>query len=191
MKVVINLFFLSALIIGIASCGGVKNTTTEASGNPTMSMESPGSITFAAANNRYNANGTFNSWRFTDVKMKSDNIETLSANLEIDLASISEKSDKLTSHLKSADYFNVAAFAKANITISNVQSNGGDAYTADMELSMMGKSQKLVTEFVATGKQPIRVKGTATVDRSIFGIGVDNTGVPSGIVVSFDTALPN
>jgi len=55
---------------------------------------------------------------------------------------------------------------------------------------MRGKSQKMKSEFTVTNQNPLTVKGTAKVDRSIFGIGVENTSVPSEIEVTYETVIP-
>ncbi len=156
---------------------------------PDIKSLSPGTITFAAANDRYSAEGTFKNWKFLSVKMDKNDIKTWDAMLEIDLTSIWEKSDKLTQHLKAPDYFNVGEYGKATVAINNVQSKGGTKYVADMTLSMMDQEQTLRSDFILVSEKPMRVRGTAKVDRSIFKIGVENTSVPDLIEVTFDTVV--
>ncbi len=157
-------------------------------GTPTIGKV-PGAITWEAANERYSAEGTFKNWRMTDVKMIGDDLTTLTAKLEIDLTSIWEKSPKLTDHLKADDYFGVAKYQLATIEVTKV-AKGAGSYNADMLLKMRGKEQKLKGTFTVTKMKPLTIKGSAMVDRSIFGIGTENTSVPNEIKVMFDTVIP-
>lgn len=197
MKSYFNVLFLFS-VIAIISCTPTKEVTqtvpevTEPEPKVdvfTVSTETPGVISFVAANQRYRAEGAFKKWYFTKANMTDGNVESFTGSITIDMTSISEKSPKLTDHLKAPDYFNVAEFANATIDISNVKSQGGDKYTADMMLNMMGKSKKLQGTFNVTNMKPFTVSGTATVDQSFFGVGGQD-GVPVGINVSFNTAVP-
>ncbi len=152
-------------------------------------LDTPGSITWEAANDRYSAEGTFKNWRMTDVKMVGDDLNTLTAKLEIDLTSIWEKSPKLTDHLKADDYFGVEEHQLATIEVKRVF-KGKEKHTAIMWLTMRGKEQKLTGNFEVVSMKPMRIKGETMVDRSVFGIGVDNTSVPNEIKVMFDTVIP-
>lgn len=189
MKQTITLI-LCTFIIAAMSCGGGKKVSDTASASTSkMGMNTPGVISFAAANERYSADGTFKKWKFTNVEMAKGKIETLKADIDIDLTSIWEKSDKLTDHLKANDYFDVAKYTTANLGISNVRAKG-DKYVADLELKMRGVTQKMESEFEVISKKPMTVKGTAMVDRGLFTIGVENTSVPNLIAVTFNTVIP-
>ncbi len=149
-----------------------------------------GTIKFAAANDRYSADGTFKNWSFTKVDMKGQNISTLSATIKVDLTSIWEKSEKLTDHLKASDYFNMEKYTTATIDISNVEENADGTYTADMKLNMKGLSQDMKSTFTVTKKKPLHVTGTAMVDRKLFGLGIENTSLVELVEVSYDTDVP-
>lgn len=149
----------------------------------------PGKITWAAANDRYSADGSFKNWQITKVKMNGDDLNTLTARIEIDLTSIHEKSPKLTNHLKADDYFGVSQYTTATIDVTKVIS-AGKTNMATMVLKMRGKQQTMKSNFEVVSTSPLRIKGSAMVDRSIFGIGVENTSVPSEIKVMYDTTIP-
>jgi len=199
MKFYFNAFLLISLFAFIG-CTPTKETVNTPPSTPpspvaekpaTVSMETPGTISFVAANHRYNAEGEFKKWHFTRVNMKGSELTTLTASLVIDIASVSEKSAKLADHLRAPDYFNVAQYAVAKMDISKVKSTGENNYTANMKLDMMGKTQDLIGEFTVVSTKPLTVSGTAKVDRSIFGVGsIDGDGVPNEIVVKFDTVIP-
>ncbi|MFK8101447.1 MAG: YceI family protein [Saprospiraceae bacterium] len=160
-----------------------RNVSTVKKTSPT-----PGVISFAAANERYSASGVFKAWKFTQIEMNADKVESLSATLEIDLSSISEKSQKLTKHLKAWDYFDVEKYTTATIDITNVRPKGAK-YVADFTLKMKDETQTMESEFVVLGKNPLRVKGTAMVDRGKFKVGVGNKDVPNMIAVNYETAV--
>ncbi len=191
MKSVFYVFIL-AISCSFLACNASKQAATSTTTNQATlaNMDTPGAITWAAANQRYSANGKFNKWKFTKVEMQKGNIESLNASLNIDLTSIWEKSDKLTEHLKAWDYFDVEKFQNATLDIMNIKSKGGNMYEADLALSMRDKMQKMKSTFELVDKKTMRVKGTADVDRSIFGIGVENTSVPNLITVTYDTVIP-
>ncbi len=183
-------FCLSLFLI---SCDANKKTVkTSAAMENVPTKETPGVISFEAANDRYSANGKFNKWKFTKANLaKKDKIETLTAEIEIDLTSIWEKSEKLTEHLKAYDYFDVAKYTTATLTVKDVmkmKKNG--EYVANMVLNMRGATQELESVFTLINGNPIQIKGTAMVDRSIFTIGVENTSVPDLIKVSYETTVP-
>jgi len=190
LKFILMLMLISAIAIG---CGATKKSAQKTATDLVKvgDMDNPpGTIMFDAANDRYTAEGTFKKWNFTDVNMTGADLTTMTANAKIDLTSIWEHSDKLTEHLKANDYFDVEKYTTANLSIANVVAGMNNEYTADMELKMRGKTQKLPAEFKVTSKKPLKIRGTASVDRSIFGIGVENEGVPDMIKVRFETLLP-
>ncbi len=189
-KVQFLLMFLlvSAIAIG---CSATKRSAQKNASNKAMSMDTPpGSIMFDAANDRYTAEGTFKKWNFTNVNMDGSDLTTLDADVKIDLTSIWEKSDKLTEHLKAFDYFDVEKYTTATLNIKDCKAGMNNTYTGVMELKMRGFTQKLDTEFKVASTKPLKVRGTAQVDRSIFQIGVENTGVPDLITVRYETEIP-
>ena len=190
MKNIFQLFVLVS-IFSLVACKASKNAVTTDSAVKEMERptDAPGVISFEAANERYSANGKFNKWNFTRVNMDGNDITTLDAELNIDLTSIWEKSDKLTEHLKAWDYFDVEKFQNATVKIKNVRKKGA-GYEADMELAMRDEFQRIESTFEVLEKKPLRVRGSAFVDRSIFGIGVENTSVSNLIKVTYDTVIP-
>ena len=196
MKSQINFLLIFCCFL-VVSCTKKMSTSTASASTETPSAVStpsaktslsPGVISFAAANDRYSANGVFKKWKFTKIDMQKNKIESLNAQIEIDLSSISEKSAKLTEHLKAWDYFDVEKYTTAQLTISNVRPKG-NSYIASLELKMRDAVQKMESEFELVGENPMRVKGKAMVDRGLFKIAVDNKKVPNMIEVSYDAAL--
>jgi len=205
MKSLFNVFVLVALITFIG-CDTTKKTADAVETEADVVEEvietvfelsaenTPGTISWKAANERYSADGGFKTWNFSNIDMDGD-IESLNADLVIDLASINEKSEKLAEHLKQWDYFNVEKYRIATANISNVRAEGS-GYIADFTLKMRGAEQVIESPFEVISTKPLRVKGSADVDRRIFKIGSDETGKYTGrdgagdlITVTYDTEV--
>lgn len=204
MKSLFNVLVLVALITFIG-CDAAKKTTDAVSSAANNAVDlasfvlnpdnTPGTISWAAENERYSADGGFAAWNFANIDMKGNDVETLNADMVIDLASISEKSEKLVNHLKAWDYFDVEKYTTATANISNVRASGS-GYLADLTLKMRGAEQVIESAFEVVSTRPLRVKGTADVDRRVFKIGSDETGKYTGfdgagdvITVSYDTEV--
>ena len=131
----------------------------------------PGELTFTAHNAVYNAEGRFGSWRLTKVDVPGGDFTKGSVTIEVDLASVTEKAAKLTAHLQTPDFFDVAKFQKATIAISNAKPSGENKYTATASIDLHGMKGTCPVAFEVVSKKPLTIKGTATLDRTTFGIG--------------------
>jgi len=173
---------------------GVMETAVDLGSFVINSDDVPGTISWTAENTRYSADGGFASWNFANVDMDGG-VESLNADLVIDLASVSEKSEKLANHLREWDYFDVERYRTATANISNVRQDG-DGYIADFTLKMRNAQQIIESPFEVVSTNPLRVRGSADVDRRIFKIGSDETGKYTGgegagdiITVTYDTEV--
>jgi len=173
---------------------GVMGTAADVASFIVNPDNTPGKIGWTAENDRYSAVGGFTSWNFANVNMDGG-VESLNADLVIDLASVNEASEKLANHLRQWDYFDVEKYTTATANISNVRQSG-DGYVADLTLKMRDAEQVIESAFEVQSMDPLRVKGTADVDRRIFKIGSDETGKYTGtdkagdiITVTYDTEV--
>ena len=96
-----------------------------------------------------------------------------SVNVDIDLNSVEAKIGKLTEHLKSPDFFDVAKFPKATFTSSEIKSGGekGATHTVTGTLDLHGV--KKVLTFPATIKveaDAVSVASEFSVNRKDFGL---------------------
>ena len=206
MKSLLNVLLFATLIMLIGCDTAKKTADAIDTGEEVMEAaaelsqfainpdNTPGRIEWTAENERYSADGGFASWNFANISMDGG-IESLDADLVIDLASVSEKSEKLANHLRKWDYFDVETYTTATANISNVRANG-DGYLADLTLEMRGAKQVIESPFEVQSLNPLRVKGSADVDRRIFKIGTDESGKYTGfegagdiITVTYDTEV--
>lgn len=131
----------------------------------------PGELSFTTHNTAYNAEGRFASWRFTKVDIPGGDLTKGSVEIEVDLASVNEKAAKLAAHLKTADFFDVAKYQKATIAIADVKPAGDKRYNATATVDLHGVKGSCPVAFEVVSDNPLTIKGTATLDRSAFGIG--------------------
>ena len=99
--------------------------------------------------------------------------EKSSVNVEIDLNSVEAKVGKLTEHLKSPDFFDVAKFPKATFASSEIKAGGekGATHTITGTLDLHGV--KKVLTFPATIKvepEAVSVVSDFAVNRQDFGL---------------------
>ncbi len=146
-------------------------------------MKAPGDIMFEANNQVFEAKGTFEEWKFTKVNTGGDMLSGGEVELEIAIDSIKmmnkesgEMVEKLTNHMKASDYFNAAEFPKAMVKISNPEptekdDQGRQHYKADGQLKLMGSEKPLEVSFMVLEEDPLKIKGSATVNREEFGVG--------------------
>ena len=103
-------------------------------------------------------------------------IEGGTAAIEVDLTSLSTGAPKRDDHLKTKDYFDVAApgFATMTINVADVKKKGDDKhFTANATVKLHGIEKKIPVEFeIAEAKADwIRIKGEHKVKRMDFKIG--------------------
>ena len=131
----------------------------------------PGELKFSTHNTVYNAEGSFTSWRFTKVDIPGGDLTKGTVAFEIDLASVSEKAAKLAAHLRTPDFFDVATYPKATVTIANAKAVGEKKYEATADIDLHGVKGSCPVAFEVVSASPLTIKGTATLDRSSFKIG--------------------
>jgi len=131
----------------------------------------PGELSFTAHNSVYNAEGRFASWHVTKLDIPEGDLTKGTVEVEVDLASVNEKAAKLAAHLRTADFFDVAKYQKAMIVISGAKPAGEKRYTATASVDLHGVKGTCPVTFEVVSEKPLTIKGTATLDRSAFGIG--------------------
>lgn len=116
---------------------------------------------------------TFDSFRITKAELDPGNLEGATAELEIDLGSLSSGVDKRDGHLKSADYLDVGAHPKAVVKISDVAKKADGVYTANAEVTAHGVTKSMPVEFrvVHADDDSVKVKASHTFEREAFSIG--------------------
>lgn len=91
-----------------------------------------------------------------------DDGQSLSGTVTVDMMTLTSDSDKLTDHLKSADFFDVTSFPSATFTIT---SSTPSSVTGNLTVHGITKSVTIPYEMTSTG-----YTSTFTMDMSEFGI---------------------
>jgi polyisoprenoid-binding protein YceI len=97
-------------------------------------------------------------------------VETLKAEIEIEIDSMYTDADKLTDHLKSSDFFDAKKYPKAVFKVTKVE-KADKVYTVTGELTMHGKTEPLsFPASISTDGAGLSVSTTFPIDRTKWGI---------------------
>lgn len=127
----------------------------------------------------------------TKASFDPANLEGGTAELEVDVTSLSTGIAKRDNHLKSPDYLDVATFPKATIKVANVKKTGDGAYSADATVSIHGveKTWPLAFTVLSSTADSVRVKFTQPFSRLDFGVGKPETDDSSKAQVELQGVL--
>ena len=161
----------------------------------TSAQDSGNRLAFEGKNAVYEAAGTFQSWRITKADIPGGNLEKGVVELTVDLASVSEKSEDLAAHLRTNDFFDVAKFTTAKVTIQNARPTGDKTYAATATVDLHGIKRDVPVTFRVVSESPLKIDGEATLRRTDFGIGSpydskDELSVQEDIRILLSATLP-
>lgn len=160
---------LTAIFAVSISTGFASEAKSQPASQP--SAKTPGTITFKAHNEGYKANGSFEKWKITKADIPGGNIEEGKVVIEIDTASVAEKSDKLADHLRQNDFFDVVKFPKAIVTIHGAKKKADGSYDATASIEFHGVKADTPVNFEVVSESPMKIEGTATMSRTAYKIG--------------------
>jgi polyisoprenoid-binding protein YceI len=96
---------------------------------------------------------------------------------EIDLRTIAHENSQLQEHLRGKDFFDVKRFPNAEFRVREAQS--GQA-TGELTVKSQTHPISFPVTLERTGNQ-LRIRGTATVDRTLFGVRYNSASFFSGL----------
>ena len=95
---------------------------------------------------------------------------TLKITLDIDMNSLWSDTDKLTTHLKSPDFFGVKSNPKSKFVSTKVEKSG-DEYKITGDLTMLGKTKSITFPAkLSVGADGLSVSSSFTIDRTQWGM---------------------
>lgn len=122
---------------------------------------------------------------FKVVKATFDpaNLEGGTAELELDMNSITTNNQKRTDHLKTPDFIDVAKFATSTVKVDNVKKAGDNKYTADAAINFHGVEKKYPIAFdvVETTADGVKITIEHKFSRQDFSVGGDPNDPKGGI----------
>lgn len=164
---------------------------TEAASEPRKWSQTPGGrLGFTAQWNGEPVNGSFGTWSST-ILFSPDALDASKVEVSIDLASVDTGDSQRDGTLTDSDFFDTARFAKASYRATRFRALGGDRYRADGTLTLRGTSRPVPLTFTLsiTGNTA-RARGTATIDRTSFGVGqgdfAGTAEIAGPVAISFD-----
>lgn len=117
--------------------------------------------------------------------------------VEIETASVFTNEEKVTGHLKTADFFDVEKFPKASFTSTKIApdtTKGADSYTVTGDFELHGVKKTI--SFPATikvGADDVSVNSEFSINRKDFGIvyaGQADDLIRDGVVIKLDLKSP-
>lgn len=123
--------------------------------------------------------GRFNDFLFT-FKIDQDSPADFTrarAEIAIQIASMETQIEKLTNHLKSADFFDAALYPEARFVSTGITSLGGDRYAVTGNLTIKDVTEEVSIEATITSQY---ITLAYDLDRLLFHVGAE--GAPDQIV---------
>ena len=163
----------------------------EEASEPRNWAKSPGGrLSFTAQWNGEPVNGSFGKWSST-ILFAPDALEASRVDVSIDLASVDTGDSQRDGTLTDSDFFDTSRFATATYRATSFKALGGDRYRADGTLTLRGTSRPVPLAFTLTiTGNTARARGTATIDRTRFGVGqgdfASTAEIAGPVAISFD-----
>ncbi|MDM7956304.1 YceI family protein [Blastomonas sp.] len=164
---------------------------TDKASEPRKWSQTPGGrLSFTAQWNGEPVNGSFGTWSST-ILFAPDALETSEVDVTINLASVDTGDSQRDGTLTGGDFFDTSRFATATYRATSFKALGGDRYRADGTLTLRGTSRPAPLAFTLTiTGNTARARGTATIDRTRFGVGqgdfASTAEIAGPVAISFD-----
>ncbi|MEO6340094.1 MAG: YceI family protein [Caulobacteraceae bacterium] len=134
--------------------------------------------------------GAFKTWT-ADIAFDPKNLAASKAVVSVDLVSAATGDESRDESLPTDDWFATGKFPKATFTTTAIKDMGGGKYQAAANLNLRGVVKPVTLNFtLAITGDTAKMNGTATVDRSQFGVGqgqwkaADTVPFPVTVVVN-------
>ena len=160
----------------------------EAAGPPPVWTIQPGGrLGFTVTSGSDSYRGSFSDWS-GQIRFDPDNPESADIRITVDLASATVGDATMDATLQGAEFFASAANPTATWRSTSVRRTGPNRYTASGTLSLKGASRPQSLSFTLSDDGlRRRVEGSASIDRTAFGIGTGETAasLASSVALNF------
>ena len=111
--------------------------------------------------------GTFEA--FTGIAAHKDG-KLDSVTVDIETPSLTTEIDKLTTHLKSADFFNVNEYPTAKFASTSIEEAGDGKVNVTGDLTLLGETKSITFPATVSMEDGLKFDATFTIDRTEFGM---------------------
>ncbi len=205
------LFALSILLLVAPACrkseidekpaAEVTDTATDTTSTVTADavgkvIKDQSKVEFVGAKVTRDHQGKFHNF---DGSIGYQNGKPAQVNFDIDLSSIETDEEKLTAHLKTPDFFDVARYPKAtfastSLTEAPAGSAAGTTHLLKGNLTMHGVTREVTVPVVAqTTAEGVRAKSEFTINRHDWGIsyrGMADDLIKDNVLIRLDLLFP-
>jgi len=165
------------LLLAVNSFAQVKNTVTKSA------------ITFEIKNLGLNTGGSLGGLQ-TTIQFDPANLTSSSIEASVDVNAINTGSDTKDTHLKSADFFDVARFPKITMKSVSFKHKSGNNYTGVFNLTMKDHSKTIQVPFTyAETATSGSFKGSFRLNRIDFGVGEKSMIMASDVTVNIEVEI--
>ena len=162
------------------------SATVEAGPPPEWTIAGGRRLAFSVANGGSRVAGRFTDWSGA-VTMDPDHPESADIRIGIKLASATVGDATRDAMLRGADFLASSSNRTATWRSTKVTRTGPGRYHASGTLTIRGRSRPQAIAFTLIGKDRERhVAGSATIDRTAFGIGTGEAGESLGTTVALE-----
>lgn len=167
----------------------VTSNVKETASDIIFDKASPGTLNWSA-NAGWDANGTFDKWKFVSLDIPENDFTRISAKIAVQISSVNHEDKGLENHLRQNDYLGAKKFPVAMIDIAGaVYDKEEKNYTTDAKVQLKGITQTVPLKFNVIKGNPTKIKGSSTLMREDYKVG-DDDGVRNEVGVSFEFDLP-
>jgi cytochrome b561/polyisoprenoid-binding protein YceI len=152
-------------------------------------LQSGSTLGFSTAWSGQPIEGQFKRWD-GDILFSPDALDKSKLTIRVDLASASTGDDQRDATLPTPDWFDATAYPTAVFTASRFKAMGRDRFVTNGTLTLRGVTKPVAVGFTLkiTGDQAV-AQGSATVDRTAFGVGQGEWAatdeIPAEVKLSF------
>ncbi len=125
------------------------------------------------------------------ANLDAENPSASSVDLTIEVASINTGNDQRDEHLRTNDFFDVAAYPQIRFVSTGVEAAGGEDYRLTGDLTIKGITKPVTVDFEFTGlatdpwgNQRAGFEGKATINRKDWGVSFNAALETGGVLVS-------
>ena len=161
----------------------------EAGPPPVWTIQPGGRLGFTVTSGPDSYRGSFSDWSGA-ITFDPDNPESADLRITVRLASAELGDATMNQTIRGGEFFDTAVNPTATWRSTSVRRTGANRYGASGTLSLKGASRPQSLTFTLAGEGlRRRVEGSATIDRTAFGIGTGETGQGLGNAVALNFAF--